>query len=147
MKNNHGNNAEKPKRIKKSYAFKPNIVQLIETHKYVHDDREIDFVSEAIRNYCADIDGEKSLDVLCYRITQIVSAEVQCQTNRMVHMLFKIAVEMAIQNHLLAAGYVNMDDAEMRFIRNLATDNVRKSRGFLSFEQVLADEKAYSNGN
>lgn len=144
MKENHENYTEKSKRIKKSYAFWPDVVELIETHKYVHDGREIDFMSAAVRNYCADIDGEKSLDVLCRRITQIVSAEVQCQTNRMVNMLFKIAVEMAIQNHLLAAGYVNMDDAEMRFIRNLATDNVRKSRGFLSIEQALAEEKRSS---
>ena len=130
-------------KVKKTYAFKSDIAELIETHKYVNDDREIDFVSQAIRNYCAEIDGAKNLDVLCDRIYKIVSAEVDSQTSRMVHMLFKIAVEMAIQNHLLAAGYVNLTEEEMRWIRNNCTNNVRKSHGFILFEKALADEQKH----
>ena len=98
--------------------------------------------SQAIRNYCAEIDGEKSLDVLCDRIYKIVSAEVDSQTSRMVHMLFKIAVEMAIQNHMLAAGYVDLTDREMKNIRYKCQDEVRKSHGFILFEKALAAEKS-----
>ena len=134
----------KPKlpRVKKTYAFHADVAELIETHKYENRGRELDFVSQAIRNYCAEIDGEKSLDVLCDRIYKIVSAEVDSQTSRMVHMLFKIAVEMAIQNHMLAAGYVDLTDREMKNIRYKCLDEVRKSHGFILFEKALAEEKS-----
>lgn len=137
----------KPKlpKVKKTYAFKSDIAELIETHKYANNDREIDFVSQAIRNYCAEIDGEKSLDVLCDRIYKIFSAEVDSQTSRMVHMLFKIAVEMAIQNHLLAAGYVDLTDREMKNIRYKCLEQVRKSHGFILFEKALAEERQADN--
>lgn len=140
---NNSKQEYKPKlpRVKKTYAFHQDVAELIETHKYEHRGRELDFVSEAIRHYCAEIDGEKNLDVLCDRIYKIVSAEVDCQTSRMVHMLFKIAVEMAIQNHLLAAGYVDLTDREMKNIRYKCLDEVRKSHGFILFEKALAEEK------
>ncbi len=137
----------KPKlpKVKKTYAFKSDIAELIETHKYANDDREIDFVSQAIRNYCAEIDGKKNLDVLCDRMYKIISAEIDSQTHRMVNMLFKIAVEMAIQNHMLAAGYVELTDQEMRNIRYKCRDDVRKSHGFILFEKALAEEQKYYN--
>jgi hypothetical protein len=64
----------------------------------------------------------------------------------MANMLFKIAVELAILNHMIAAGYVNLADSEMRYIRNKALDTVRKSHGFFSFEKALEEERALSEG-
>lgn len=142
MNNLEKNERTKTEKVKKTYAFHPEVAQLIETHKYEHRGREIDFVSQAIRNYCAEIDGEKSLDVLCRHIDRLVDAKIENQSNRWSHILFKIAVEMGIINHMLAAGYVNLTDAEMRYIRNQCTNNVRKSRGFILFEKALAAEKS-----
>jgi hypothetical protein len=141
MQENQANKAVKPQKIKKSYAFKPRIAEMIESHKYVHNGREIDFVSQAITNYCADIDGEKSLDVLCNRMYKIISAEADCHSNRMATLLFKIAVELAILNHTIGAGYVNLTDSEMRYIRNKALTNVRKSHGFISVEKAMEEER------
>lgn len=138
--------AEKPKRIKKTYEFPYAIAELIESHKYVTNGCEIDFVSEAIRNHCADIDGEKSVDVMCERMAKLYRAEINNHSNRMAHLMFKMAVELAIQNHLLAAGYVDLTDHEMRQIRNKASDQVRKSRGFLSFEKALEEERELNAG-
>ena len=136
--------AEKPKRIKKTYEFPYAIAELIESHKYVTNGCEIDFVSEAIRNHCADIDGEKSVDVMCERMAKLYRAEINNHSNRMAHLMFKMAVELAIQNHLLAAGYVDLTDSEMRHIRNRAIETVRKSHGFLLFERALAEERSLS---
>ena len=100
-----------------------------------------DTVSQAISNYCAEIDGEKSLDVLCNRMYKIISAEADCHSNRMATLLFKIAVELAILNHTIGAGYVNLTDSEMRYIRNKALTDVRKSHGFISFEKAMEEER------
>ena len=139
-------NDSKPKRVKKGYAIPLEIAELIDTHKYVTEGREIDFIIAAIRNYCADIDGEKSVDIVCERMAKLFRAELNNYSNRMAHMLFKIAVEIAIQNYLLAAGYVNLDDDEMRYVRNNATNSVRKSRGIFSFEEALERERELRDG-
>lgn len=144
MKENQETQAAKPQKIKKSYAFWPEVAQMIETHKYVHDGKEIAFVTQAIKNYCAEIDGEKNLDVLVNRMYKIVSAEAENQADRMASLLFKIAVEIAILNYTISAGYVNMDDDEMQYIRNRAINNVQKSHGILSFEKAMEEERRLS---
>lgn len=138
------NKAAKVERIQKGFKFTRRTVDLIETHKYINNGCAVDFVTTAIENYCADIDGAKNLDILCDRIYKIVSAEVDSQSNRMANILFKIAVELAIQNYLLAAGYVNLTETEMRTIRNQAINKVRKSHGFLSMENALEEERMLS---
>ena len=139
---------EKRKTQKTKYGFHlpPEIDQFIESHKYVTNGDRSAFVSNAVQHYCAEIDGARNLDVLCDRMYKIISAEVDSQSNRMANILFKIAVELAIQNHMLAAGYVNLTDSEMRYIRNQALNTVRKSHGFLSFEKALEEERALTDG-
>ena len=135
---------EKTKTQKTKYGFHllPEIDQFIESHKYVTNGDRSAFVSRAVQHYCAEIDGARNLDVLCDRMYKIISAEIDSQSNRLANILFKIAVEMAIQNNMLAAGYVNLTDQEMRWIRNSCLDKVRRSHGFISFEKALAEEKA-----
>lgn len=135
------------KKRKYGFMLQADVNQMIEDHKYLKNDDRSAFVTEAIRRYSAELDGERNLDVLCDRMYKIVSAEVDCQSNRMANILFKIAVELAILNYMIGAGYVNLDDDEMRYIRNKAINTVRKSHGFFSFEKALEEERALSTGN
>ena len=138
---------EKVEKKKYGFRIRPEVNELIETHKYITDYDRSAFVSEAVRRYCADIDGEKSADVLVGRITTNVRAITKNDTNRLCHMMYKIAVELAIQNYLLAAGYVELDDSEMRNIRNRANDAVRKAHGFIAFEDALEEERSFGDGD
>lgn len=135
------------KKIKYGFMLQADVNQMIEDHKYLKDDDRSAFVTEAVRRYCAELDGERNLDVLCDRMYKIVSAEADCQSNRMANMLFKIAVELAILNYMIGAGYVNLDDDEMRYIRSKAINTVRKSHGFFSFEKALEEERTFSAGS
>ena len=135
------------KKRKYGFMLQADVNQMIEDHKYLKNDDRSAFVTEAIRRYSAELDGERNLDVLCDRMYKIISAEVDCQSNRMANILFKIAVELAIMNYMICAGYVNLDDDEMRYIRNKAINTVRKSHGFFSFEKALEEERALSTGN
>ena len=131
-------------KIKYGFMLRPDINQLIEDHKQLNNDDRSAFVSEAIRRYCAELDGERNLDVLCNRMYKIISAEVDENSERMSSILFKIAVELAILNYTISAGYVNMDDDEMQYIRNRAISHVQKSHGVLSFEKALEEERRLS---
>ena len=140
-------NSASAKKTKYGFMLRPDINQMIEDYKHLKNDDRSAFVTEAIRRYCAELDGERNLDVLCDRMYKIISAEADSQANRMANILFKIAVELAILNYMISAGYVNLDDDEMRYIRNKAINTVRKSRGFLSFEKALEEERTLSTGN
>ena len=134
----------KEKIVKKKYGFRirPEINELIESHKYIKGDDRSAFVSEAIKRYCADIDGEKNSDVLVDRIVSNIRAMTRNDVNRICHSMFKIAVELGIQGYLLAAGYVDMDDDEIRDLRNRSVDRVRKTHGFIRFEDAIEEERS-----
>ena len=135
-----------PSQISPTASWKQIINQMIEDHKYMNNDDRSAFITEAVKRYCAEIDGERSMDVLCDRMYKIISAEADSHSSRMAHLLFKIAVEIGILNHMIGASFVNLNDAEMRFIRNNVTNTVRKSHGFVSFEKAVEDERAHYNG-
>ena len=140
-------NSASAKKTKYGFMLRPDINQMIEDHKHLKNDDRSAFVTEAIRRYCAELDGERYLDVLCDRMYKIISAEADSQANRMAALLFKIAVELTIQNYMLGAGYVNLDDEEMRYIRNKAINAARKSHGFISFEKAVEEERRLGSGN
>ena len=45
--------------VKKTYTFKKRTADLIESHKYVTDGCEVEFVTEAIESYCADVEDHQ----------------------------------------------------------------------------------------
>lgn len=136
-----GEKVKDAQKMKYGFWLRSDVNQLIEDHKHLKNDDRSAFVTEAIRRYCAELDGERNLDVLCDRMYKIISAEADAHSNRIASLVFKIAVEMAIQNKLLSAGYVALTEEEMRFIRNEAINTVRRSHGFFSIEEAIKDEK------
>ena len=133
--------ADKPEKIKKTFAFRPEVAELIETHKYVHRGREVDFVSQAIREYAASIDGEKNQDVLTDRIITSYRACTRNDMNRLSAMVFKIAVELAKANYILGANIIDMTDEEMEGLNARARYAVRCNYGFFSSFTACSIEK------
>ncbi|MBR6645569.1 MAG: hypothetical protein IKL21_07405 [Clostridia bacterium] len=142
MYNSKPKSADKPEKIKKTFAFRPEVAELIETHKYVHRGREVDFVSQAIREYAASIDGEKNQDVLTDRIITSYRACTRNDMNRLSAMVFKIAVELAKANYILGANIIDMTDEEMEELNARARYAVRCNYGFFSIEQAVKEEMA-----
>ena len=134
---------------KKKYGFRirPEVNELIETHKYMTGDDRSAFVSEAVRRYCADIDGEKNADVLVDRITSNIRAMTRNDVNRICHALFKIGVELGMQSYLLAAGYVALEDEEISDIRNRAIERVRRTHGYITIEDAIKEERELDTEN
>jgi hypothetical protein len=134
---------EKVEKKKYGFRIRPEVNELIETHKYMNGDDRSAFVTEAIRRYCADIDGEKNCDILVDRITSNVRAMTRNDMNRICHAMFKIAVELGMHNYLLAAGYVELDDEEIRNVRNRSIDRVRRTHGYITFEDAVEEERDF----
>jgi hypothetical protein len=117
------------KKRKYGFMLQADVNQMIEDHKYLKNDDRSAFVAEAIRRYSAELDGERNLDVLCDRMYKIVSAEVDCQSNRMANILFKIAVELAILNY----------KAEQNFSSDEETEVIINEKGEIVGERLRTD--------
>ena len=50
---------------------------------------------------------------------------------------------LGMYNYLLAAGYVGLDDEEIRNVRNRSMDRVRRTHGFITFEDAVEEERAF----
>ena len=133
-------------RKKKTYAFQASVAELIQTHKYVKDDNETEFVAEAIRRYCAEIDGEKSLDIFYDRIAKLFRAELANSIGQLSHLEFKTAVETCKTNLMVGASLLEMTDAEMRELDNRAYALVRKHHGYIYLKDAIKDEQAFISG-
>ena len=55
-------------------------------------------------------------------------------------MLFKIAVEMSVNNYLRASENPRLNEANYIRLREYAADQVRKNRGWVSLEAALKDK-------
>lgn len=136
-----------PKRIKKSYAFLPSVIELIESHKHINEGFEIDFITDAIRNYCAELDGEKSFDILYERNAKLFRAEINNAMNHIAHLLFKNAVEACKTNLMIGANLLNMNDEELKELDRRATELVRKHNGYIYLQGAIDDERKLLNGD
>lgn len=146
MTKNKSKTVSVPKRVKKTYAFLPSVAELIETHKYASDGCEVDFISDAIRTYCAELDGERSFDVLYERNARLFRSELNNSMNRIAHLLFKNAVELCKTNLMMGANVLDMSDEELRDLDNRAIDLVRKHHGFIYLKDAIEDELKLING-
>ena len=48
-----------------------------------------------------------------------------------------------MHNYLLAAGYVELDDEEIRNVRNRSIDRVRRTHGYITFEDAVEEERDF----
>lgn len=147
MTENEKKTVSAPKRVKKTYAFLPSVAELIETHKHAANGCEIDFISDAIRTYCAEIDGEKSLDILYERNARLYRAEINNAMNRIAHLLFKNAIEMCKTNLMIGANMLGMTDDELHDLDIRALELVRKHHGYIYIRKAIEDERNLLNGD
>lgn len=98
-----------------------------------------EFVAEAIRRYCCDLDAQTHRNVLTEETERIMDAKIQNLGNRMARINFKLAVELAVMAQLFADYHTSFDKDQISVIRSAAMNNVRKSSGFFTIEDALED--------
>ena len=127
---------------------KYNFVLSDETSKMIDDHLENSrhryrsaFVSEAIRRYCCDLDTSKHRNVMTEEIERIMDAKISNLSNRIAHINFKIAVEIAFLSLMISDRNYSMDDGQIQATRSAALKLVRKSSDFVPFETALEDTR------
>lgn len=99
-----------------------------------------EFMEKAIRFYIGYVTSGNAQDYLANVIPSAVKGIVDESANRMGRLLFKIAVEMAVVENILAA-VCEVDQQELKRLRGQCVEEIKRTNGMISFEQALQWQK------
>ena len=95
-----------------------------------------EFIEKAILFYLGYLSSQENQDYLAQIIPATVKGIVDGSANRMGRLLFKIAVEMAVSENILAA-VCDVNQIDLNRLRGQCVQEIRKTNGLLSFETAL----------
>ena len=95
-----------------------------------------EFIEKAILFYLGYLFSQENQDYLAQIIPATVKGIVDGSANRMGRLLFKIAVEMAVSENILAA-VCDVNQIDLNRLRGQCVQEIRKTNGLLSFETAL----------
>lgn len=140
----------KKEKTKKGYYFwlSENAEKQIDSHLPLTAAKSrSEFVCDAIEFYCCEMDSDNHRNVITSEMSRVVRDNIGSLESHLAHIMFKLAVEQANINLLLADKLFDMTDEEIRAYRNNAYDIVRKNNGFISFECAVDDARELSESD
>lgn len=84
-----------------------------------------EFIVTAILFYSGYVSSGKAEDYLLTTVSSFMDARLDASNSRTDGMLFKLAVEVAMQNRILAKA-IRIDEEEVTEIREKALDDIRR---------------------
>ena len=99
-----------------------------------------EFIEKAILFYLGYVSSQQNQDYLARVIPATVKGIVDESSNRMGRLLFKMAVEQAVTENILAA-VCEVDQQELERLRNQCIQQIRKTNGMISFDEALRWQK------
>ena len=102
-------------------------------------DSRSEFICDAILHYIAVINMQDSSRVLTPALESVIGSKIALTEDRINQMLFKVAVELAMQNHLTAGRYRYEDDY-LDGLRDYCVQEVKALNGRMDLKEI---QKAY----
>jgi hypothetical protein len=126
------------KKEKQAVWLYPETKELMISHlKAANARSQSEFIEDAIRFYVGYLDCNSSIatEYLAPVLTSIIDGIVKGSEYRINRGLFKLAVESAMQSHIISA--VNdIDDETVDDLRGMCVDEVRHINGVINFEKA-----------
>ncbi len=95
-----------------------------------------EFIRDALEHYIAVLNTKESSKVLTPALESVISGRIGMTEDRLSRILFKLGVEIAMMNNILAATH-NINDATMDDLRRMCTNIVAKIGGKYSLEDAI----------
>ena len=102
-----------------------------------------EFMEKAFRFYCAHLMQNKPdhIEYLAPQIAHIVEGYIMGTEQRLSRAIFKLAVEVGAQSHILAA-INDIEDTTLFKLREMVTDEVRRINGIINFESTVSYQRS-----
>lgn len=135
MEENKNNRKERKKQL--TIWLPPSLMDKIETLRIEDNcDSKSEFIEKAVQFYIGYLSCKENRFFLPNTITSTMKSIVNESANQQRTLLFKMAVEIAIMENIIALNN-NLDEVAMQRLRGYCIDEVKKSNGMLSYEDVL----------
>ena len=102
-------------------------------------DSRSEFIRDALEHYIAVINMQESSKVLTPALESVIGSKIALTEDRISQMLFKVAVELAVQNHLTAGRY-RYEDGYLDGLRDYCVQEVKALNGRMDLKEI---QKAY----
>ncbi len=122
---------------KTAVRFEPSLMDEIQC--MMHDANATsmaDFVRQATEFYIAYLRQKKSIDFLAPLLAQTIKNEIESVEKNISSMLFKLSVEQAIVNNIVAC-YNGVKDETARELREMCSKEVAENNGIITFEEAM----------
>ena len=100
-----------------------------------------EFIREAIEHYIAVLNMKESSRVLTPALESVIGSKIALTEDRINRIVFKLGVEVAMMNNILAATH-NIDADMMDSLRRFCTNEVAAIGGKYNFEDAVEFQKA-----
>ena len=128
---------------KKKYAYwmRPSMVAEIEEMiPEANSKSKSDFVCKAVDFYIGYLRQQKNINYLAPVLARSIKNEVRSVEKNICEMLFKLAVEQAINSNLIAAEY-DIDSNLLDQLRDSCAKAVAETNGLITFEDAYDWQK------
>ena len=99
-----------------------------------------EFICDAIDHYIAVLNVKGSSKVLTPALESVIGGKIAGTEDRISRMLFKLAVEIAVQNHLTAGRY-QFEDGYLEELRDYCTQEVASTNGRMNLADIVKEYK------
>ena len=95
-----------------------------------------EFVCDAIEHYLAVLNAQENSKVLTPALESVIGSKIALTEDRINRIVFKLGVEVAMMNNILAATH-NIDADNMDSLRRYCTEEVATIGGKYKFEDAV----------
>ena len=95
-----------------------------------------EFVEKALQFYCDYVASQDCFSVLPPMLIAALRATVQGSENHICRLLFKLAVELAILQNVVAANY-GISKTDLERLRGICVNEVKKINGSITFDEAI----------
>ena len=97
-----------------------------------------EFVCDAIEHYIAVLNVKGSSKVLTPALESVIGGKIAGTEDRISRMLFKLAVEVSVQNHLTAGRY-QFEDGYLEELRDYCAQEVASTNGRMNLADIVKE--------
>ena len=125
------------------YHFPETMKTINSLYKGDNCSTKSEFIEKAVRFYCGYLLQNKPelIEYLAPQIGTITDGIIKGSEQRLSRALFKLAVEVGVQTHVLAA-INDIDESTLFKLRSMVTDEIRRINGVINFENAVRYQRS-----
>ena len=97
-----------------------------------------EFICDAIDHYIAVLNVKGSSKVLTPALESVIGGKIAGTEDRISRMIFKLAVEVSVQNHLTAGRY-QFEDGYLEELRDYCAQEVASTNGRVNLADIVKE--------